>query len=119
MDNKITGYILLVIGIAVIIFATFSVYSVFNGRSTPYNLFQFDGVSIPVSSLLGPEMASVSNAPDIELLKADVLNSTTNTIFHLLLMGFISSIGYKIAIIGANLVRPIVVKSGALPQPKK
>lgn len=111
MDNKIVGYIFIIVGVVIIAFSALSVYSVFTGQSEPYNLFNFDGISLPVSSLLGPEMAAAGDVPDVELVKPEMLNSTTNTLSHLLLMGFLASVGYRIAMIGANLVRPIVIKT--------
>ena len=112
MSEKVTGYALIIAGLVITLLAAFSVYSVFAGTVKPFALFNFDGVSIPISTLLGPEFAAV-NAPDVEIFPAEVLNSTSNTLAHLFLMGFIVSVGARIANIGTNLVRPIIVKMDA------
>ena len=110
MTEKLTGYLLIVVGIVLIIFSAFSVYSVFSSKVKPAELFQFKGVSVPLSALVGGEIPNSKALPEIEILPAEVLNSTSNTLAHLLLMGFLSSIGSKIAFLGVNLVRPIVIK---------
>lgn len=114
MTEKVTGYLLVAAGIIVIIFSAFSVYSVFTGKAQAVELFKFDGVSISARALLSPEMAaqipSDQKLPDIEILPADMVNSTTNILAHMFLMGFIASIGYKVAMLGVNLLKPVVVK---------
>lgn len=100
MTEKVTGYLFIAVGVGLIAFAALSVYFVFTGRATPFALFNFDGVSIA----LDPKL------PEVEVFPADMLNSTTNTLAHLFLMGFIASVGTKIASLGTNLVRPIIVK---------
>lgn len=100
MTEKVTGYLLIVVGIALMAIAAFSVYSVFTGSATPFALFNFKGVTITLDP----------NLPEVEVFPAEVINATTNTLAHLFLMGFIVSVGAKIAALGTNLVRPINVK---------
>lgn len=45
-----------------------------------------------------------------EFISSDMINKPLNLLAHLMLMGFISNIGYKFASLGINFVRPIVVK---------
>jgi len=110
MSEKIIGYSFITIGIILIGFAIFSVYSVFTGKMVPFELFKFEGVSMPLSAFMGGEVPPGIELPEIEIFPAEVLNSTTNTIAHLFLMGFLAGTGQKIASLGVNLVRPIVVK---------
>lgn len=112
MDEKVSGYGLLFVGLALIAFAVFSVYTVFTGRAQPVNVFSFDSISVPLSSLMqGAGEASLpTGGAELELFKADALNKTTNTFAHLFLMGFVASAGFKVATLGTNLIRPIVVK---------
>jgi hypothetical protein len=58
---------------------------------------------------VGPGLAS-SGQSNIDVLPAEALNATTNTLSHLFLMGFMVSLGYKLAMLGVNLVRPVVVR---------
>lgn len=105
-----SGYALLVAGIAIIAFAVFSVYSVFSGRMEPFAVFTFDGVTVPLSSLMPSEGGMPVGDAELELMSATDLNKTTNTFAHLFLMGFIASAGFKVATLGTNLIRPIVVR---------
>lgn len=116
MSEKILGYALLAVGLIIVTFAGISVYSVFTGRSQPAALFSFDGISIPLSALMGESVpASQSNA-SIELLPPEILNKTTNTIAHLFLMGFLVTLGAKVASTGTYLIRPIIIKAKDEPK---
>jgi len=118
MTEKVSGFGLLICGIAIIVFSGFSVVSVFSGKSKPVNLFTFSSISLDASSLIGsdapPEAREAlklsGQAPKLELIPAEIINQTSNTMAHLLLMGFIASIGYKIGSLGTLLARPINVK---------
>ena len=118
MTERVSGFALLAVGIAIIVLAAFSVFNVFSGRSEPVSPFSFPAVSLDASSLIGsdapPEAREALRAsgqtPKLELIPADILNKTSNTLAHLLLMGFIASIGYKIGSLGAMLARPVIVK---------
>ena len=128
MTEKILGYLLLTIGIITIVLSGASVYSVFTKKSTPVAVFNFKSISIDMGQLLPsnlsipenlpPEVASLLKSEDqptnktqkAEILPAEILNTTSNLFAHLLLMGFIASIGFKLASLGIMLVRPIKVK---------
>lgn len=107
-SEKLVGYILLAIGLAIIAGAAFNVYQVFNNLSKPVELFSFPGVALDLSSLV-PGLPANSNTK-AEILPASVLNQSANVAAHLFLMGFVVSIGYKIASLGVSLVRTIEVK---------
>ena len=70
---------------------------VFTKRITPIDLFSF------------PDAATQSTQKT-ELISALMLNESSNLFAHLMLMGFMASIGSKIAALGVSMVRPIVVK---------
>lgn len=121
MSEKITGYTLVIIGIIIILFSGFSVYQVFTAKEKPVDLFHFQGISLNLGSLLGSgEGLSAEQQAALERQKAQIkpqeivsgelLNVSSNFAAHIFLMGFIASIGYKIASLGIQFVRPIVVK---------
>jgi len=112
VKEKIVGYLLLGIGILIMIFGTISVYRVFTGYAKPFELFNLSGISVSPSNLLGNEFAATDQTANLDLLSAKDLNSTANSLAHLFLMGFIVSTGYKLATLGVNMVRPIIVKVG-------
>lgn len=100
MTEKIVGYVLLIVGLISIVFSAMNVFFVFTGQAQPGELFNFS----PVSVALAP------GTKPVELVSARELNQTTNLTFHLLLMGFLAGAGQKIASLGVQLIRPIVVK---------
>jgi len=106
--EKIIGYILLILGFAIIVYSSVNVLNVFQGRSQPYNLFSFDSISMDLSSLAGQALPSGEEINQT-LVEKDLLNSPMNIMAHLMLMGFIASAGFKIAKIGVTLIRPIKV----------
>lgn len=100
MSEKVIGYSLLVVGIIIIVFAAVNILAVFTGQAQPVQLFNFS----PMAIALAPGMKPV------ELFSARDLNQTANITAQLFFMGFIASIGQKLASLGVQLVRPIVVK---------
>lgn len=108
MVEKIIGYTILAIGVIIIVFSAINIFLVFTGQSKPVNLFNFPAVSLDLGQSLGLP-GGVKTKPT-ELVSAEVLNQTSNIFAQLLLMGFMASIGQKLASLGVSLVRPIVVK---------
>lgn len=117
MTDKIIGYILLVLGLLIIVYTAFDVYQVFTKQKDPVKLFAFPGISIDAGQFmpqdLPPELQAQlgSQKPQkMEMISGDVLSEPLNYSATLFLMGFIGSIGYKLASLGIQLIRPIVVK---------
>lgn len=117
MSEKIIGYVLLVVGILVILGAGVSTYMVFTKQAEPVKLFEFSGISLDPTQMLGSSLPvelqttlKQTNTSKQEMISGEMINSTSNIFAHLFLMGFIASIGYKLASLGTKLMRPIVVK---------
>lgn len=117
MTEKVLGYILLGAGVFTLLFAAFNIYQVFTKQIRPVQVFNLKGISLDTSKImensLPPEFAGLmqSNKPSSqEIIPAQMLNDSSNLFAHLLFMGFIASIGVKLATIGTQLIRPIVVK---------
>lgn len=117
MTEKITGYLLLAFGVLLMLVSCWNVYGIFTKRAQPIELFNFKGISIDPSTFMGAELppeqrAQLKFASDskIELASPDLLNDTSNLFAHLLLMGFILNVGFKLASLGTMLIRPVVVK---------
>ncbi|KKQ26318.1 MAG: hypothetical protein US62_C0049G0002 [Candidatus Woesebacteria bacterium GW2011_GWA1_37_8] len=105
-SNKLFGYLLLVVGLLVIVFCAFKVYRVFTGQEMPFNLFTLSSVSVDLGKVVGqPTSADLKQ----ELFGADLINKPLNYGFYLMLMGFIASVGFKIASLGVQLARTIKV----------
>ena len=117
MNEKIIGYILLVCGIAIIVYSAINVTSVFTGNSQPIDLFKLSGISVDIKDMIGkdltPEQRKQLAKSEIqtqqEILKAELVNSPLNYISHIVFMTFIAGVGFRIAKLGVMLVRPIKV----------
>lgn len=120
MPEKVVGYILLTIGLVTITLSAWNVWQVFSGKSEPVHVFNFEGVSIDPSKFapqleLPAEMQGLVNqrtptSEPIEFISSEYLNETANLFAHIMLMGFIVSVGGRFASIGTQLMRPIEVK---------
>ncbi len=113
--EKITGYLLLIVGVAIILGGAFNIYQIFTGQTTPVQIFHFPSVSIDLSSSLLSSLpaqmrTTVPAMPPTEIISGTMLSATANLVGHLLLMGFMLNVGYKLASLGVQLIRPIVVQ---------
>lgn len=118
MSERVVGYLLLAVGILVIIISAISVILVFTGRTEPVQIFNFEGIGLNASDLVGGDLPAeqaaairqMTEGQQMELISPDIINDTSNLFAHLFLMGFISTVGFKLASLGTMMVRPIVVK---------
>ena len=118
MSEKILGYILLAVGLVIIIFAVVSVFNVFTAKVEPVDLFKLSGISLDLGSLVGGDLpleareqiTRPGGSTKSEIVSPDLINKPLNIVAHLMLMGFVASVGFKIASLGIMLVRPIKVK---------
>lgn len=55
---------------------------------------------------------TTSMLPNLDIFSGGALDDAINLSIHFFLMSFIGGFGYKIAMIGVNLIRPIVIKAG-------
>jgi hypothetical protein len=122
-SDRAVGYVLFALGILLIIYSAFNVYQVFTRGFEPVSLFDFQSIGIDASSLIGsdlpPEQRELlkqsGGSSNLEIIPAQMINQTSNVFAHIILMGFLASVGYKIASLGIMMLRPIVVKlSGKL-----
>ncbi len=104
MPEKFIGYILLILGLVIIVASALNIYQVFILSKQPLQIFNFNSVSMSASDITGVELPSNQN-PQLELFSADMLNKPLNLMSQLFLMGFMASIGYKIASLGIQLMR--------------
>ncbi len=115
MSEKVTGYLLLVLGILLIFGSLVGIYFVFTGKTQPYPVFNLPAITLDLSGLMEAEGQEAKQLSDsgaslqTELVKGDVLNKPLNLAAYLLFMSFILNVGFKIGSLGAQLVRPIKV----------
>lgn len=113
MSEKVLGYLLLLLGLLLIIGSAFGVYSVFSGKSSTFEVFNLSPITLDLSGLMQAENPDAQLPPqanlETELIKSEVLNKPLNLLAHLLFMGFVMNVGFKIATLGVQLLRPIKV----------
>ena len=102
MENKVIGYLLVLVGVVLIIFTAFSVFNVFTKRTEPINIVSEESLFLPQSG----DKSTITNLMNIDMKEIAYLSNLT---FNILLAGFFLNVGFKISSIGAMLARPIVV----------
>lgn len=104
--NKTVGYVLIFVGILIIIYSAWNVYNVFTGHGQPYDLFSLKSVSVDLGKVTGQTGNANLNQ---ELIGSDVFNKPLNYTAYVILMGFLSTVGFRIATLGVYLARTLKV----------
>lgn len=107
--HKILGWLLFAAGLVLLALSFVSVYQVFTGKVEPYPIFKFQSVTLDLSKLSDADNLAKEDLKQ-ELINSEMFNKPMNMGAHLILFGFLASIGFKIASLGIMLVRPINVK---------
>lgn len=122
MSEKVSGYLLLLIGLAIMVVSVVNMFMVFTNKAKPFSVFNISSSSsININDIISElqkknlsASPSASNQiiapPKLDILPPEVLNQTLNISSHFFLMSFILGFGYKLASLGVQLVRPINVK---------
>lgn len=105
LSEKLTGYLLLFLGILVIGYSSFSIYQVFTKKAKPVELFNSPSFQIELAP----------NSKPVELMSAETLDTISNLTAHYFLMSFLAMVGFKISSLGIQLLRPIEVKLQSPP----
>jgi len=101
-SEKVVGYVLLTVGVAMIFVSVYLMYNVFTGVSSPPVLVHFSDISIPVPS---PEEAG-----SISIVSGEDLSKIVAMGFWYILMFFIMWAGGKLASLGVSLVKETKVE---------
>jgi len=115
MHIKVVGCLLLFSGLFLVILSLVNVYQVFTNQADPIQLFNQQGISFDIQKLLGSNLSPAldleasDSASQLEILSPDSLNRMLNLPFHLMFMGFVSTIGFRLSTLGQQFLRPIVV----------
>jgi len=102
-DEKVVGYILLAVGVAMIFFSVYLMFSVFTGASAPPSLFNFSDISFSI-----PQPGGTSET--VQIISGQDLSRMVAMGFWYLLMFFVVYAGGRIASLGVNLIREIRVE---------
>ena len=110
MTEKIIGYILLALGIIIIAIVAFNMVGIFTGSKEPTSIIKEKGSITMDFSVPGAGGLPAASVP-VEIKNYSQILDIANLVLFVVISGFFASVGYKIAMVGANLVRPIVVKT--------
>ncbi len=116
MNERIIGYILLVLGILIMFVAITQTYLVFTKKIAPPTLFQTSQSQmkqqLPVQGFEGtPVPVTIDPATLLSLTGGEGnMNLMLNLSAYSFLMFLVLSFGSKIASLGVNMLRPINVK---------
>jgi len=99
-NEKIVGYVLLTVGVAMIFVSVYLMFSVFTGVSSPPILLHFSDISLPLPG--ETEAAPMISGQELSKMIAMGL--------WYLLMFFIMWAGGKVASLGVNLIKEVRVE---------
>jgi len=118
MAEKITGYILIFIGIVIIAIAGFRILSIFKGNTQPINVISETTFSVNNPANGQNPLGSISILETLGLPRSNVYY-VFNLLFELLFMGFLVKLGAHVASIGTSMVRPVYVNYKVKDKPDK
>jgi hypothetical protein len=98
-NEKIFGYILLVVGIVLLFFSVAQMIIVYGGGSPPPKLVSFSDISLPSQ-----------NGTNVTAVAGDQLSQLPNLFFWFILMFFVMFAGGKVASLGVNMIKDIKVE---------
>ena len=111
MTEKVIGYILLALGIVIILLVALNMVGVFTGSKEPYAFMKEEGSILSMDfGVPGTTEMTAASVP-VEINNYSQILKIINLVLFVIFSGFFVTVGYKLAMIGANLVRPIVVKT--------
>ncbi|MFW5703601.1 MAG: hypothetical protein ACOCXQ_02095 [Patescibacteria group bacterium] len=114
MDDRITGYILLISGVVIMLFATIQLALLVTRVIDPFPTFRFTEIfssnaEMPQTDLT-PEQRSLLSESSSFSLNPMVANEVLNFAVYFFLMAFAVNMGSKISGLGINLLRPTTIK---------
>mgnify|MGYP001597905082 CR=1 FL=1 len=117
MDTKTSGWIFLAIGVFIMTLSVILVILAFTNVIHP-TYFGDSSLSVSkppavsdINSLNSGQANAAALMPNFGAISPEALGNVLNLSTHFFLMTFIGGFGYKLAMIGVNLIRPIVVKT--------
>ena len=102
-NDKIVGYVLLIVGLIVIFLGIIWAYSAFTSGSSRLSIFHWDSQKIKITS-------SDNEPPQYLDIPGDQISKTINIMLWLALMFFLVWAGAQIANLGVKIIRSIKVE---------
>jgi hypothetical protein len=117
MAEKIIGYFVLSLGILIILGSALNGLQLITKQAQPVQFITLStsGSEIPLN-LAGAQVNINTSSLFSSLgLSSETINFTLNLTLHLIILGFIAKMGFHLASVGTQLVRPIIVDIKAKP----
>ncbi|MBI3342510.1 hypothetical protein HY024_05300 [Candidatus Curtissbacteria bacterium] len=120
--DKLTGYVLLLLGLLMIAIAVVLAFLLLTGRTKPPQAVNFEAPSIQMPSNGSVELPAqlksqgfsvskpTSQVGAQKIISDEVFNFYLNTGLFYLLMMFVASAGSKVAMIGVHLIKDFKIK---------
>lgn len=102
-QDKLVGYVLLIVGLIVIFLGIVLAYSAFTGGSSRLSIFHWDNQKVKVSS-------GDNEPPQYLDIPGDQISKTVNIMLWLTLMFFLVWAGAQVANLGVKIIRSIKVE---------
>jgi hypothetical protein len=99
-DNKMAGWVLLIVGLILIVLAVYFMFTVFTGATAPPAIFNMKSIT----------MSEGTPPNDVELVPGGAVSRVVNMILWAVLMYFVASAGSRIGGLGVKLIRDIKVE---------
>lgn len=120
MDDRITGYVLLISGIVIMIFAVLQMALLAGGLVRPFQTFKFTEVFSTTQRIIETQQdltqGRTNNVITEErdggsiVLNPQVANDVLNYASYFFLMAFAVNLGGKLADLGVKMIRPTTIK---------
>lgn len=102
-NDKLVGYVLLIVGLIVVFLAIVWAYGAFTSGSSRLSIFHWDNQKIKITS-------SDNEPPQYLEIPGDQISRTINILLWLTLMFFLVWAGAQIAGLGVKIIRSIKVE---------
>lgn len=109
MDDRITGYILLVLGVIIMIFAILQLGLLLTNVIRPFPSFNFTEVFTLIQETQN-QVNGEEGATAVSEINPQVVNSVLNHASYYLYMGFMLNLGFMLAQLGIKLLRPTTIQ---------
>ncbi len=118
MDDRITGYILLIFGIVIMLFSAIQLVLLIAGLVTPFRTFAFtevftttvDAINLEEDSQAAQALEQAEGFTGSMNINPKVVNDVLNFAVYFFAMAFAVNVGAKLADLGVRILRPTTIK---------
>lgn len=109
MEDRVTGYILLVLGVVIMFFAIIQLGLLLTNVIKPFPAFNFTEVFTLIQDV-NNQVNGEATQTAVSEVNPQVVNSVLNHSTYFLYMGFMLNLGFMLAQLGIKLIRPTTIQ---------